>query len=809
LNRWYNRIGKLLKEAGVARQIIGPDVSFYQDDPGTSQEINFERMDNAADFVIIRAGQNLWADSDFKNNWRRAKETDLPRGSYWFYDSRADPKKQAELWVNLLDGDLGELPLFLDLEEAYRGQYTGWTHWKTCLERLKALVGSKEIAIYTAYHYWNSNAPLSQPNELEYFHRYPLWIANYGVSQPLVPKPWGTNEWLFWQFTASGDGLGYGAESLEIDLNYFNGDAQAFAQRFNVPVPEDPTPPDPAGTQYRVNAGTLNVREGPGTSYKAIGFFQRNDTVEALEFNTDGSWTRARRIRDGLTGWVSSAYLVKITTPPPPPPPPTGARYRVTAGSLYVREGPGTNFKAIGSLVRNDIVEALEFSADGSWTRVRRLTDNLTGWSSSQYLVKIDTTPPPPPPPPPIGDKYRVTATRLHVRAGPGTEFASLGYIELNEVVTAIGVNADGTWRQIRRSDGLTGWSSARYLVAVASPPPPDPNEPPPDDVTGNWYRLTGTINAREGAGTNFAAIGSLSKDEIVEALSANPDQSWIRLRRVDGWTAWASSNYLINVGKTPNSIKQNVFKGVTYHRTSRTSPNPLTTHVLEIDTKSVEALRFLVTPPVRDAIPQLCTRTTSQFLDDNDMQIAVNGDEYYYMDPTDFPPQNYCDIGDPVRPAGYAASRGKVYSQKLTSRPILYLNQKNEITFDTPKGKIYNAISGQRMLVVKGQKVGGLDTEQLQPRTAVGVNQNGRWLYLIVMEGTDATNGASFSQLADLLVSQGVYSGMSLDGGGSSTMAIEGVDKRPRLLNTPVNDNTAGKERAVANHLGISLKKQ
>jgi hypothetical protein len=49
----------------------------------------------------------------------------------------------------------------------------------------------------------------------------------------------------------------------------------------------------------------------------------------------------------------------------------------------------------------------------------------------------------------------------------------------------------------------------------------------------------------------------------------------------------------------------------------------------------------------------------------------------------------------------------------------------------------------------------------------------------------------------------------MALDGGGSSTMVIEGVDKRPRVLNTPVDNNNPGQERAVANHLGISLKKQ
>lgn len=790
----------------MARQIIGPDVSFYQDDPGTTGEINFEQMDKSADFVIIRAGQNLWADSDFKNNWRRAKEAGLPRGSYWFYDSRADPKQQADLWVNLLGGDLGELPLFLDLEEAYKGTYAGWQHWKTCLERLKALVGSKEIGIYTAYYYWNNNAPLSQAAELEYFHRYPLWIANYGVSQPLIPRPWTTNEWLFWQFTASGDGPSYGAESQEIDLNYFNGDAQSFAARFNVPVPQDPTPPDPAGTRYRVNAGTLNVREGPGTSYKAIGTFQRNDTVELIESNPDGSWLRVRRVSDNLTGWCASAYLVKITTPPPPPPPPTGDRYKVIAGSLYVREGPGPGYKAIGSLRKNDIVEALEFSADKSWTRVRRLTDNLTGWSASQYLEKIGGTPPPPPPPPPTEEKYRVTANRLNVREGPGTQYTVVGTLVFNEVVTAIGVNADATWRQIRSSSGLTGWASAQYLVLATTPGPTDP---PADEVTGNWYRATGTVNVRDGAGTNYTAIGSLSKDEVVEALSANSDQSWIRFRRVDGWAAWAPVTFLANVGKTPNTVKQNLFKGVTYHRTVRTTPRALTTHLLEVDLKSAEALRFLVTPPVRETVPQLCTRTTSQFLDDNDLQIAVNGDEYYYMNPTEYPPQNYCTTGDPVRPAGYAAARGKVYSSKLAGRPILYINQKNEITFDEPKGKVYNAISGQRMLVTKGQKVSGLDTQQLQPRTAVGINRNGRWLYLVVIDGREtASEGASFSELADLMVSYGVYTGMSFDGGGSSTMVIEGVDKRPRLLNTPVNENVTGKERAVANHLGISLKK-
>ena len=81
-------------------------------------------------------------------------------------------------------------------------------------------------------------------------------------------------------------------------------------------------------------------------------------------------------------------------------------------------------------------------------------------------------------------------------------------------------------------------------------------------------------------------------------------------------------------------------------------------------------------------------------------------------------------------------------------------------------------------------------------------------WLYLIVVDGRETSSGATFSQLADLLITYGAYTGMAFDGGGSSTMVIEGADKLPRVLNTPVNDNTPGQERAVANHLGISLKK-
>jgi lysozyme len=231
--------------------VRGVDISFHQNlavgNPDR-REIDFALMKLNADFAIFRAGQNLWADREFLNYRKQARLVGLPHGSYFFYDSRADPKKQAQLWVNVLGNDLGELPLFPDLEDNYGGAWSGWRHWNDFLEELKRLVPGKAIYIYTGPSYWKENT-LSKgiPSvSLEYFKQYPLWIANYGVTTPLIPRPWDT--WTFWQTTDKGDARKYGVyDSKSIDENYFNGTKEEFARMFGLDEYEIPPPPQSGG----------------------------------------------------------------------------------------------------------------------------------------------------------------------------------------------------------------------------------------------------------------------------------------------------------------------------------------------------------------------------------------------------------------------------------------------------------------------------------------------------------------------------------------------------------------------------------
>lgn len=296
--------------------VLGADISFYQDDPKTPMRVSFEQMRNGgANFAIIRAGQKDWIDRDFADNWKNARSI-IPRGSYWFYDSRADPKSQAELWASVLSSDAGELPLWCDFEDNYGGAWHGWRHWYDFITHLQNLMPGKEIGIYTGYYYWVENTiqkaiPIAS---LNWFAQFPLWVANYNVQKPMVPMPW--QDWIFWQFTDNGDGTLYGVESLNIDLNYFNGTLEDFQSRFKTTVKEV----NIIMSKYEatvINTGT-RLRDNHSAFDAVITSFAANTLLEGDEIWTapaDGSevkkgdvWlkvTKANGVPVAQVGWTA------------------------------------------------------------------------------------------------------------------------------------------------------------------------------------------------------------------------------------------------------------------------------------------------------------------------------------------------------------------------------------------------------------------------------------------------------------------------------------------------------------------------
>lgn len=116
--------------------------------------------------------------------------------------------------------------------------------------------------------------------------------------------------------------------------------------------------------------------------------------------------------------------------------------------------------------------------------------------------------------------------------------------------------------------------------------------------------------------------------------------------------------------------------------------------------------------------------------------------------------------------------------------------------------GNLLTAIGGQALLVQNGQRHWfSQNITGNRARTAIGASQDGKTLYLVVVDGGSTSRGMTQEELADFMISIGAWTAVNLDGGGSSTMVARQLgDQNVSLLNTPLYTS----QRSVPNGLGI-----
>ena len=76
-----------------------------------------------------------------------------------------------------------------------------------------------------------------------------------------------------------------------------------------------------------------------------------------------------------------------------------------------------------------------------------------------------------------------------------------------------------------------------------------------------------------------------------------------------------------------------------------------------------------------------------------------------------------------------------------------------------------------------------------------IGLSQDRRTLYLFTVDVRGGSAGMSLPEVADMLLREGVYQALNLDGGGSTTMAME--DPATHVRNIIINvssDNPEGR---------------
>lgn len=284
-------------------------------------------------FAFIKCSQATFNDFLFSIHWNDARNAGIPRAAYHFYDPSKPPEEQAEFFYNSLHGDTGELPFIVDIEGFTSGPYHGSENWYRFLVQLSKISNNHPIMIYTAYYYWIDHV-MDKPHveDVSYFGKYPIWIADYKVLKPSVPYPWNPN-WLFWQYSEEGivdgitDQLG---RPTECDLNQFFGTEEQFQFLLDGMPFNGGTMPT-----YYLATGNATIRTGPASSYPQVTvgepYVLTNDIIESIVPQQNG-WANIHAIyRNNVKmlvatpdPWCTAAYLRVTTYVPPvdPTPPP-------------------------------------------------------------------------------------------------------------------------------------------------------------------------------------------------------------------------------------------------------------------------------------------------------------------------------------------------------------------------------------------------------------------------------------------------------------------------------------------------------
>lgn len=119
-----------------------------------------------------------------------------------------------------------------------------------------------------------------------------------------------------------------------------------------------------SGDSYSVTAYSLHVRAQPSMKAATYGYLSQGDVIQVSAIN--GAW--ATTTYQGKTAYVGVSFLKKISDSGGGAEAGSGTAYTVTAASLNVRSGPGTNHSILGVLKKDDVTQVSTIS--GSWATI-------------------------------------------------------------------------------------------------------------------------------------------------------------------------------------------------------------------------------------------------------------------------------------------------------------------------------------------------------------------------------------------------------------------------------------------------------
>jgi len=239
--------------------------------------------------------------------------------------------------------------------------------------------------------------------------------------------------------------------------------------------------------------------------------------------------------------------------------------------------------------------------------------------------------------------------------------------------------------------------------------------------------------------------------------------------------------------------------------------PRPIRIHFLRIvlDTGVVDVLTLPGEDPDGEGPAESRLTPPEELFDKFQALAAVNANAFAGVE-TEMPAYPNWYEGQPVDIHGLVASRERIVSPVEKGRTPFWLDSLRRPHIGDPDAgdRVMEAVSDwfSPLLAASGIVADASD-KALHPRTALGFDDSGTWLLLVVADGRQPrfSEGVTLYELAGILLAKGCTRSVNLDGGGSSILLVREPGGGIRTWNSP-----SGREhRPIPVMLGVRKRTQ
>ncbi len=211
---------------------------------------------------------------------------------------------------------------------------------------------------------------------------------------------------------------------------------------------------------------------------------------------------------------------------------------------------------------------------------------------------------------------------------------------------------------------------------------------------------------------------------------------------------------------------------------------------------------------------------TTSSVARQHDFAVTINAS--YFAVPTTRNvkgrPVSFF-VGNGAIPEGWHFSGGKVVTRPVKDglRDAFVVHANGACSFreralELPPDTRF-AVSGSALVLRGGKVVARPEATARHPRSAIGLSEDGRALFLVAVDGRqEHSRGVTLEELGQLMQRLGAHQALNLDGGGSTALVVKDPGTGVfALANRPSDPSVSlpqvRVERPVADVIGISIR--